>query len=485
MFDLGVFIASIRKWFPWLVVLLVIGGLLALTRNQPTKVQVVQARTQDLTEVLALSGRVRGVQESLLAPEVSGTIRALLVQEGATVKKGQTLAELDSNRLRAQKAQALDRVRVAQAQLEIAMRGPLPSQIEEVRAQTEAQRLAAAASLESARQKLLEAQRGPRSEQIEQTQAAVREALAESEQKEREARRLKNLYGDDAVSKQALEQAQTLAKSSLEKVRNAEARLRELENGTRPEQLEQARQAVTAAQADLSSAREAGSAKLQQLLDLPRPEDVALAQAQLEEARSALRVAQEQLALSNVLAPYDGVVGRRLSRVGDQASPNQPIFTFSSQPALEIRVDVDESDRARLALGQKARIRANGFDDDFEAQVKELAPEVDSIRGTMEARLIPVKAPEWLVPGQTVDVNLILGEQAPRLVLPLTCVLLRGEKSEVIVVENGRARFRQVTLSSPTQAGYLIRTGISDKDRVVLYPQGLEDGQKVRAENGS
>jgi HlyD family secretion protein len=364
--------------------------------------------------------------------------------------------------------------------LAVAGRRPLPSELEQARSEVEAQRLTARAGVESARQKLLQAERGPRVEEIQQARAQVREAQADSDQKGREAKRQAQLLSDGAVSMQSAEQAQTLAQQAQEGVKAAQARLAELEAGTRPEEVEQARAAVASAEADLLSAEKAGQARVQRILDQPRAEDVELAEAQVQEARSAARVAAEQLDQANVLAPYDGVVGRRLLRVGDQAGPGDAIFTFSSRPALEIRVDVDESDRSRLALGLPAEIRANGYPKSFRATIKELSPEVDSVRGTLEARLAPVDGPDWLVPGQTVDVNLILGEQKPHLVLPLTCVILTGEKAEVAVVEEETVDLKPVEISNPTVDGYLIRSGLEGKEQVALFPQGLEEGQRVR-----
>ena len=162
------------------------------------------------------------------------------------------------------------------------------------------------------------------------------------------------------------------------------------------------------------------------------------------------------------------------------AGPNQPILTFSSRPALEIRVDVDESDRSRLAIDLAAEVRANGYPGSFKAQVKELAPEVDPVRGTVEARLAPLDPPPWLVPGQTVDVNLILSQQKNHLVLPLTCLILKGEKAQIIVIENGTAHFKEVEISSPTAEGYLVRSGLKEGEQVALYPQSLQEGQKVQ-----
>jgi hypothetical protein len=142
---------------------------------------------------------------------------------------------------------------------------------------------------------------------------------------------------------------------------------------------------------------------------------------------------------------------------------------------------VDESDRFQLRKGLRAQVRAQGFGEGFEAEVSRLSSEVDSVRGTLEAYLEPKNPPNWAVPGQSVDVNLLLSEKSSRLLLPLTCVLQRGERREVVVVENGKARYREVQISNPTEQGFLVRKGVTEKDRVVLAPQGLSEGQAVRA----
>ena len=83
-----------------------------------------------------MSGQVRGRTDSQLAPEAAGTISEVLVQEGEQVKAGQVLAKLNQARLSANRDQAAKQVEVARAQLEVAQRGPLPSELEEVRSES-------------------------------------------------------------------------------------------------------------------------------------------------------------------------------------------------------------------------------------------------------------------------------------------------------------------------------------------------------------
>ena len=46
-------------------------------------------------------------------------------------------------------------------------------------------------------------------------------------------------------------------------------------------------------------------------------------------------------------------------------------------------------------------------DSSFQGTVSELGAAVDQARGTIEIKVVPNNTPEWLRPGQTVDVNII------------------------------------------------------------------------------
>lgn len=470
----------LKRNIPWLIVVLVLVVGTLWIQNRPPEVKVVQAQAKDLAEILAVSGQVRGREESRLAPEVNGTVAAIEVEEGQLVQTGDVLAKLNTDRLQAQYDQAVQRVSVASAQLGVASRGPLESELAEVRSEIRKAEAIASANLASAQQQLLESQRGPRQEQVRQARAEQTQALADKDQRARDFMRQKELYEKGAISKQAYEQSATTLKQAKGALTRAQQRVAELQNGTRPEQVARARESVRAAQADLSAAQSTGQARLQQLLDRPRPEDVNLAQAQLQEAQAALEIAKEQLQQAIITAPYEGTVGKRLLRVGDLAGPSAPIFTFASQLALEVRVEIDESERARVKEGMTGVVRASGYPNSFRAKVAEFAAEIDSLKGTLEVRLLADEPPDWLLPGQTVDVNILLSPQQERLLVPLTCVVLEGEKSSALVVESGKIAKRDISVASPSKDGYLVLSGLEQDDWVVLYPQGFEVGDTVR-----
>ncbi len=454
-------------------------ALYLLTR--PPGVVVVSPEKREVIETIAVSGRVQGQLESQLAPEITGTLEQILVEEGDLVEKGQLLARLNDKLLRAQLGQALKAVESAQAQLAQTARPPLVSEVARVQAETTRQVETARAELETARQRLSEARSGVTVEQMAQLEAQSREAQANAEQISRDYRRQRALFEEGAISRSQAEQALTEWSVAKERSQQAAARLQEARVGTRPEQLAQARAQVEAAQANLEGLSRSRQAQLQNLRDQPRVEDVALAEARLQEARKAAEVAREQVSRTELRTPYQAVVTRRLLREGDLASPSRPVFALASQPRLEVRAQIDESELPNLKIGQSAVVKNTAYPDSpFEAQVREVAGQVDPVTGTIEVRLDPRKSPDWLMVGQTVELNLIVAEQAPRLLIPLQAVMLQGELAKVRVVEENEIREVTVRLGAPTELGYPVFEGLEESSQVVLEPLQVEPGQRAR-----
>jgi len=83
---------------------------------------------------------------------------------------------------------------------------------------------------------------------------------------------------------------------------------------------------------------------------------VATAEAQLAEARAFLEK-------TYIRSPLDGVVLRKLRHTGENVSTqfDSPIVTLADDSSLRVRLDVDETDVARLCLGQPAFVTAEAY----------------------------------------------------------------------------------------------------------------------------
>lgn len=503
-------------------VLVLAGGSFAVFRRQPPTLDVVVPVERTVISSISASGRLRGRVETSVGARVSGRVASVPVREGDRVRAGQVLARLDDDVLRSQLAQAEDTVRTAQAQLAqatdalvtaktqvaVAARPPLRSDVGRLKADTSQAVAVAEARLAGSHQKLIFAQRrlaelrkGPREEEIAAAEAQVQQNQASLQQAERDLRRQQALVKEGAVSQASADQAETnfwVAKRTLE---NAQARLRQLTAGTRPEQLEQAEADVRAAEADVraaeatvTGAKASGSAQLTSLLANPRPEDVTVAksrvgeaerarevaQARLVEAQRALDVARKRLEDVIVVAPFEGTITQILTEAGAVTGPSAPLMRLVRTGIPEIRIDLDEINLGKLQTGQEAVVSCEAFPGEtFRAKVHEIGAQVDTDRGTVEVRLTPIAPPKWLRPGQTLSVNITLGEPTQRLVVPLTAVTTVGGISTLLAVKDGVIEKRTLKTGPPGPDGIPVIEGLGAGEPVLPNPTGHTPGEKV------
>jgi HlyD family secretion protein len=178
-------------------------------------------------------------------------------------------------------------------------------------------------------------------------------------------------------------------------LRSAEATLRDLQKGARPQEIEDARAAVSSAEAtrtmterdyqrndqlfrqsliaaqDVDRARQAHEvAKAQErsarerlglLLEGSRPDQVDAARWQVTQAESALAQAQSRLREARVVSPIDGVVLRKNLEAGETANPGVPILTLVNPKDVWLRAYVPETEVGRLKVGDTATLRVDAF----------------------------------------------------------------------------------------------------------------------------
>lgn len=178
-------------------------------------------------------------------------------------------------------------------------------------------------------------------------------------------------------------------------LRSAQATLRDLQKGARPQEIEDARAAVSSAEAtrtmtereyqrndqlytknliaaqDVDRARQAYEvAKAQErsarerlalVLAGSRPDQIDAARWQVTQAESALAQVQSRLREAVVVSPIDGVVLRKNLEAGETANPGVPILTLVNPKDVWLRAYVPETEVGRLKVGDTAALRVDAF----------------------------------------------------------------------------------------------------------------------------
>ncbi len=189
--------------------------------------------------------------------------------------------------------------------------------------------------------------------------ARVASAQAELVAREADARRVEN--GARGEERREAEADTRQAEADLAHAKADHARATQLfdEKVISRSEMDRAEQALR-----VSSARHDSLRERQALVDsAAREEDRARAKAEVILARARLDEARALLEKTVVRSPIDGVVLRRHARAGESVSTqfDSPIVTLADRSAVRVRMDVDETDVARLKLGQKAYVTADAF----------------------------------------------------------------------------------------------------------------------------
>jgi RND family efflux transporter MFP subunit len=196
-------------------------------------------------------------------------------------------------------------------------------------------------------------------------------------------------------------------------------------------------------------------------------------------AKGSLTEAETLVSYARVAAPFDGVVTRKLSDVGDLAMPGKPLFEIEAPGELRLEADVPEALIERIQVGAKMSVRAASLTNELQGTASEINPSSDPVSRTFLVKFdLPNVA--GLRAGQFGRVAIPVGE-SKILRVPAGAVIQRGQLEIAFVVTNQQAQLRLVQTGKRIGAEIEVVSGIADGEQVVTEGVGLLcDGQPVQ-----
>ena len=335
-----------NRYFHWL---LAIGGLgliailarpiLITLKDSPVEnvakalpIETIKVKSVDFYEVSrTYTGEIAAIRTSNLGFSRGGEIEQVLVEEGDRVLQGQALAKLDIRNLQTQRQQLVAEKARAMAQLS-------------------------------------ELKTGARIEDINAASAAVRDLEQQLRLQEKQKERREFLYSEGAIAREELDEV-TFGEGALQaRLDRARSNLAELQNGTRPEQID------------------AQQATVQQL-------EASIADIDVTIAKSTLK------------APFDGIVAKRELDEGTVTNAAQSVIRLIENIAPQARIGIPTNVVEKLQSGtQTLKIGSQ----EYRATVASILPEVDLNTRTQVVvfNLEPSTIPQ-INPGQIVRLELI------------------------------------------------------------------------------
>jgi len=210
---------------------------------------------------------------------------------------------------------------------------------------------------------------------------------------------------------------------------------------------------------------------------------------ELEQAQAKFDLANHQLSLTQVIAPFAGTITARNVEIGQTIQPSEKLFTLAALDPLEADLFLPESKVGALAAGMTAELsKSDDFSRGFRGAVGRIAPVVDQETGTVKATLTIASAPAEARPGTYVHVRVVTDEISAETVIPKKAVMFDSrQKPHVFKATQTedpaiyKVHRTPITLGVEEDDYVQATEGLLPTDAVVLTgKESLKDGAKVR-----
>ncbi|MFZ9932512.1 MAG: efflux RND transporter periplasmic adaptor subunit [Chthoniobacterales bacterium] len=185
----------------------------------------------------------------------------------------------------------------------------------------------------------------------------------------------------------------------------------------------------------------------------------------LRTADASLVEARTMLQYTEISAPFDGVVTRKLVEVGDLATPGKPLLEMENSSLLRFECEIPEALIDRVSMGAALPVAVDAAGAALTGEVSEIAPSASAGSRTFLVKL-DLPSAEKLRAGQFGRVRVPVRER-PALLVAEGAVVRRGQIESVFVVEEGVARLRLVKTGRKMDGQIEILSGLSGGESVV------------------
>jgi RND family efflux transporter MFP subunit len=317
---------------------------------------------------------------------------------------------------------------------------------------------------------------------------------------------------DQPLAQLRLDALQIQRAAALAELELRKQELAEMQNGSRPEEIDQAKARAAGAKA-LMEYRQSRLKRIQELIEKraastdefqdassaaeqavaafldarkayelavagPRKEKISQAKSRVDAGTEAVNQIDDQIRKHTIVSPFDGYVVAENTEVGQWISQADPVAEVIEVDQVEIAIPLLEDYVTNLKVGQKVRVELGALNaKTLEGKVALIVPQAD-----VKSRTFPVKVRvhnefvddrPLIKPGMLARVTLPVGRESTALLVPKDAIVLGGPTPIVYAVTPGKDR------NSPGIARLVpVQLGIVEDDLIQVKGE-LKPGELV------
>lgn len=193
---------------------------------------------------------------------------------------------------------------------------------------------------------------------------------------------------------------------------------------------------------------------------------IALTRSGYDKARYDLDIAEYNVHVSELTAPFNGVVANLFSKENNQSNTADKFCTIIDDSRFEAEFPILESELVSIRKGQSVRITPFAFPDlTVVGEITQVNPVVDE-SGMIKVKAVCSNPGNRLTEGMNVKI-IAEDKVAHQLVIPKQALVLRSEKQVVFTLSAGLAKWNYVKTGLENSTTFTITEGLKEGDTVI------------------
>jgi RND family efflux transporter MFP subunit len=218
-------------------------------------------------------------------------------------------------------------------------------------------------------------------------------------------------------------------------------------------------------------------------------------EANLKKAEAAIAFAKFNVGQCTIRSPINGIVLKKYREVGSMISYGNAVASdegmtdiaqLANTDDMRTEVDINESDIAKVAIGNPATVILDAYPDrPFDASVVKIYPAADRQKGTVKVE-VHILHPDLAVvkPEMSAKVTFLAAapvrQEAALVLVPKKAIVADGSQNYVWMVRDGIAHRIEISLGREFQDGIQVTQGLTGGETVIVVPPAkLSDGQQI------
>ncbi len=199
----------------------------------------------------------------------------------------------------------------------------------------------------------------------------------------------------------------------------------------------------------------------------------------IESLDKKLATLYQQIEMTKIKSPINGVVDEVFLKVGQMAAPGMPGIRVVNMSKLKIKADIAESYISKVKMGDEVEINFPDLNQTIKAKLSYVGKVIDPLNRTFNVEIsLPGNAS--LHPNMVAVIKIADYTNSSTFVLPANVVQITDEGTYVFVAENNIAKKRNVVAGKNYKGTIEITEGLNENDPIITTGfQDIVDGQSI------